>query len=172
MASYSLIDTKKIILKYEIYSKYKRIYIYLNNWNEFTNLYKIIPDNYKYFYEVINDYCNFFLNLDADFSEIEFYIWKKYILIIKKELKQFFKKTFNKDINILEYNSLIIPSERKYSCHLIVTDYIFKSEECINICQIFINELKDKDLNITNIINKYNVYGKNKCLRIENSKKI
>lgn len=164
IASYKLRDTKYITLKYEINNKYKRIF---KDWNYFIKFYKTIPDKYKYFYEVIGDYCKFFLKINAKIEEIEFYIWKKNILIIKEELKIFFKKKINKEIDILEYNTL--PNDLKYSCHLIITDYIFKSEECKKICDIFLNEIKNKSL--INIINN-KCYGKNKCLRIEDSIKI
>lgn len=165
----------KIRLEYDYNKKTnenKNIFIYINDFNGLINLYDIFPDEHKHFYEVIEDYCKFFLDLDVKMDEIEISKWFTNILLIKNELKLFFKKYFDSNINILEFRSSPSLNEPKYSCHLVMADYCFKSDDCKIICSMFLNELKDKGLyDITKLIDD-KVYGKNRMLRIEGSTKI
>lgn len=168
IGKYKLEDSKKIIIKYEIYNKYKKIFLYLNVWDNLINLYKIIPNEHKHFYEVIGDYCKFFMVLINDIN-INYFEWNNNIEIIKNKLKSFFKEVFKKNIEILEYRYL--SKEKDDQCHLIVINYCFRSEECKNICKLFLEELKYIASNLIKYIDN-NVYGKNKMIMIEGSTKI
>lgn len=169
IASYILKNDRSIVLKYEIYNKYKRIYIYLNNWEQLINLYKIIPNENKHFYEVIGDYCKFFLILNMKKNNNN-YKWIDNIKIIKNELKIFFKRIFGKNIDILEYRYINKEKKEGYICHLIIQKYCFNSDQCKYICDLFLKELNIYS-DLIDIIDK-NVYGKNKTLMIVGSKKI
>lgn len=168
IGKYKLEDSKKIIIKFEIYNKYKKIFLYLNVWDNLINLYKIIPNEHKHFYEVIGDYCKFFIVLIKDIN-INYFEWNNNIEIIKNKLKSFFKEVFKKNIEILEYRYL--SKEKDDQCHLIIINYCFKSEECKKICELFLEELKYIALNLIKYIDN-NVYGKYKMLMIEGSTKI
>lgn len=170
IGKFKLEDNNCIKFRYEyIYKdKNKNIFIYLNNWNELIKLYEIIPDDKKHFYEVIDNKCKFFLDLDVKCQEITQNEWQKSISLIKKELINFFKKTFNKDIKIIEYQSLPSINEPKYSCHLIVPNYCFYADDCKNVCNMFLNTINIKYKNI--IDDK--VYGHRRMLRLEGSTKV
>lgn len=169
--SFELEKNNLIKFRYE-YKKndnVKNIFIYTENFNKFIKIYEKIPDNHKHFYEIIEEECKFFLDLDA---KIDPYTWNKNISVIKNELNLFFNETFNKEIKILEYRSFPLPSEPKYSCHLIIQDYKFKAEDCKIVCNMFLNYLKNKSLNLILDIIDDKVYGKNRMLRIEGSTKV
>lgn len=153
-ASYNLEQNKYIKVRFEYdYNKEtktnKNIFIYLNTFYEIINLYKLIPDEFKHFYEIIEDECKFFIDLDAKFEEMNPFEWGKTILLIKNELILFFKKIFDKEIKILEYRTLPTEKETKYSCHLIIPGYRLQSEDCKIVCNMFLNELKNKKLHNT-----------------------
>lgn len=162
----------KFRYEYKKNDNVKNIFIYTENFNKFIKIYKTIPDDHKHFYEIIDEECKFFLDLDAKIEEIDPGTWAKNISKIKEELILFFNEIFNKEIKILEYKSFPLPDEPKYSCHLIIQDYKFKSENCKIVCNMFLNYLKNKSLNsLSNIIDD-KVYGKNRMLRIEGSTKV
>lgn len=146
----------------------KNVFIYLKDWNQFINLYKVIPETNRHLYEIIDEKCKFFLDLDAKCSDIEHEEWNNNIKFIKQELIIFFQRIFNKSIQILEYQSFPTNKESKYSCHLIVPYYCFYAEDCKNIIKLFINKINIKYKKI--IDDK--VYGKRRMLRIEGSSKI
>lgn len=174
-ASYKIEKNNKIKIRYEYdYNKQtnenKNVFIYLNKINDIIKLYNMFPNN-RHFYEIIEDKCKFFLDLDVKIDVIEPYEWREKILLIKYELQLFFKKFFDKEIYILEYKSLPSVGEPKYSCHLVILDYCFDSDDCKIICNIFLNELRNKKLDVVDIIDS-KVYGKKRMLRIEGSTKI
>lgn len=178
-ASRTIEENNFIKIRYE-YLYYKKdvdqkiignVFIYLNDFNDLIKLYKLLPDEFKHFYEVIENKCKFFLDLDVKTQNMKTMEWNDNILIIKNELKLFFNKIFKKEINILEFRSMSSLNEPKYSCHLVIPDYCFDSEDCKIVCNMFLNELKDKKLNVGNIIDD-KVYGYKRMLRIEGSTKI
>lgn len=170
IGNYKLENNKSIKFRYEyLYNNIeKNIFIYLQNWNQLINLYKIIPEKDRHFYEIIDEKCKFFLDLDAKYEDIDKKEWEDDIKFIKQELKCFFDKVFKKNVCILEYQSFPTEYEKKYSCHLIIPDYCFYADDCKNIINMFINTINIKYKNI--IDDK--VYGKRRMLRIEGSTKI
>lgn len=170
-ASYKLKDYKYLRFKIEyLYENKKRwVFIYIDKIGQFINLYNFTNKDDCKFYEIINDKCKFFLKFYSKYY-INYKIWNENIEIIKNELKIFFKKNINKNIEILDYNTYK-KDENKYLCYLMILGYCFKSEECENICNLFLNELNNKKINIVNII-KNKIYGKNKMLIIENDIKL
>lgn len=170
IGNFKLQDNNLIKFRYEyiLNNNDKNIFIYLNNWTQLLNLYNLIPESKRHFYEIINNKCKFFLDLDAKCQDFEIEEWNKHILHIKKELKNVFRDLFNKDINIIEYQSYPSEIERKYSCHLVVPDYSFYADDCKNLCNILLNTLDNK---YTKIIDD-KVYGIRRMLRLEGSTKI
>jgi hypothetical protein len=171
IGSFKLKSNNLIKFRYEFTNRKNKdtnIFIYLKNWNELINLYKLIPKNNRHFYEIIDEKCKFFLDLDAKCQDIDLNEWKKNVKIIKQETKQLFKKVFNKDIEIIEYQSFPTEYEKKYSCHLIIPKFCFYAEDCKNICNMLLNVLNNTYVNI--IDDK--VYGNRRMLRIEGSTKI
>lgn len=167
IGNYRLENNNSIKFRYEYLhnNKDKNIFIYLKNWNQLINLYKIIPEKNRHFYEIIDEKCKFFLDLDAKCCNIDDKEWNDNINFIKQELIKFFNKVFNKNVRILEYQSFPTQKERKYSCHLIIPNYCFYADDCKNIINMFINTINIKHKNI--IDDK--VYGKRRMLRIEGS---
>ena len=98
IGNYKLHDNNFIKFRYEYINnnKNQNIFIYLKNWNQLINLYKSIPENERHFYEIINNRCKFFLDLDAKCKDVSYDEWCESIIIIKKELKMLFIKNFNK----------------------------------------------------------------------------
>lgn len=86
----------KFRYEYEIENKTNNIFIYFKSWNQFINIYNMIPDNKKHFYEIIDNKCKFFLDLDSKCEEIEFKEWNKCIQFIKNIIIHTFKEMFNK----------------------------------------------------------------------------
>lgn len=172
-ASYTLKNDNRIAIRCE-YKKNdndKNVFIYLENFNEFIIILKSIKEHDRHFYEVIGDKCKFFLDLDAKCKDMLYEDWNNKVNLIKKEMEIFFKDKFDKDIKILEFQSFPLLLEPKFSCHLIVSDYCFNSEDCKIICNMFLNYLINKKLGLEDIIDS-GVYGKNRMLRIEGSTKI
>lgn len=159
-------------LRYEFYGKNKQNtcnkYMYLRSWDKFHKLYKIIDPKDKHFYEMINDKCKFFLDIDG--KEIKTNDWKIYLRSVEKILINFFKKELNIDINPIKCESSEDKYETKKSCHIIVPKYCFLVEDCKYLCNKFVNNYI-KDEKLKNIID-LTVYGKNRCLRIPYSTKI
>lgn len=147
-------------------------FIYLDNYEKIIDIYKLIDkefNGYKHFYEVIEDKCKFFLDLDVKCKNMSHDEWCKNIILIKEELILFFKNKFIKDIRIIEYQSFPSIKEPKFSCHLVVPDFHFHSNDCKNVCDMFLNQIKN--INLYNMIDD-KVYGKKRMLRIEGSTKI
>lgn len=170
IGNYKLENNKSIKFRYEyLYNNIeKNIFIYLQNWNQLINLYKIIPEKDRHFYEIIDEKCKFFLDLDAKYEDIDKKEWEDDIKFIKQELKCFFDKVFKKNVCILEYQSFPTEYEKKYSCHLIIPDYCFYADDCKNVCNMFLNTINIKYKNI--IDDK--VYGHRRMLRLEGSTKV
>lgn len=171
IGNFKLQDNNLIKFRYEYKLKNKdnNIFIYLKSWNQLINLYKIIPNNKRHFYEIIDNKCKFFLDLDSKCSEINLEKWNESIIFIKQILIHTFKELFNKDIIIIEYQSFPTNNEPKYSCHLIVPHFCFYAEDCKNICNIILSKI---DNEIYKKIIDDKVYGKRRMLRIEGSTKI
>lgn len=170
VGSFKLHDNSLIKFRYEYLfnNRNNNIFIYLNNWNQLINLYKIFPKSKRHFYEIIDNKCKFFLDLDAKMQDIDINEWNNSIIHIKEETKKMFKKIFNKNISIIEYQSYPSENESKYSCHLIVTNYCFYADECKLLCNMLLNVLHNINKNI--IDDK--VYGHRRMLRIEGSTKV
>lgn len=171
IGNYKLYDNNFIKFRYEYINnnnKNQNIFIYLKNWSELINLYKLIPENKRHFYEIINNKCKFFLDIDAKCQDISYNEWNEYIIIIKRELKKFFQKVFDKNINIIEYQSPPSIKEPKYSCHLVIPYFCFHAEDCKNICNMLLNTINIKHKSI--IDDK--VYGNRRMLRMEGSTKL
>lgn len=170
IGKYNLQNNNLIKFRYEYKYKNidKNIFIYLKEWSQIITLYELIPDNEKHFYEVIDEKCKFFLDLDAKYGDINVDKWNEIIIIIKEELKIFFRNLFNRDIDVIEYQSMPTLNENKFSCHLVVSKYCFYAEDCKNVCNTFLNTLSNEYKNI--IDNK--VYGRRRMLRMEGSMKI
>lgn len=158
-------------MRYESYGKNKVIcnkYMYIRSWDNFFKIYSLINQNDKHFYEMIDEKCKFFLDIDG--KDIQTGDWNSYIDIIEKLLIKFFKKELNVEITIIKCESKETENERKKSCHIIVSDYCFLVEDCKCLCEKFIHDyIKNK--NIKDIID-ISVYGRNRCLRIPYSTKI
>lgn len=161
-------NSKKFRYEYSFNNIDKNMFIYLKSWNQLINLYKIIPENNRHFYEIIDEKCKFFIDLDARCEDMELEKWDRSIKVIKQELKIFFKTFFDKSIEILEYQSFPNEKEKKYSCHLIVSNYCFYANDCKNIINLFINTIS---IEYKSIIDD-KVYGKRRMLRIEGSTKL
>jgi hypothetical protein len=171
IGDFKLHDNNLIKFRYEyLYNnKNNNIFIYLKDWNQLVNLYKIIPEKNRHFYEIIDHKCKFFLDLDSNCEELELEEWTNFIVFIKKILKQTFNELFDKDIEIIEYQSFPTIEEQKYSCHLIIPSYCFYAEDCKNICNMILNKI---DNNKYKKIIDDKVYGRRRMLRIEGSTKI
>lgn len=170
IGNYKLHDNNFIKFRYEYINnnKNQNIFIYLKNWNQLINLYKSIPENERHFYEIINNRCKFFLDLDAKCKDVSYDEWCESIIIIKKELKMLFIKNFNKNIDIIVYQSFPSIKEPKYSCHLVIPCFCFHAEDCKNICNMILNTINIKYKSI--IDDK--VYGNRRMLRMEGSTKL
>lgn len=170
IATFALNDCDYLKIRYEyIYNnKIKNVFIYFEKFIQFIRLYNLIPENKRHLYEIINDKCKFFLDLDEKYNNITYDEWKENIIYIKKELKNHFQKKFNKNITIIEYESYPTTNEKKYSCHIIISNLSFYARDCKFICDDFLNSLEKR---YTNIIDN-SVYGKRRMLRIEGCTKI
>lgn len=170
LGNYKLQNNNLIKFRYEYINnnKNQNIFIYLKNWNQLINLYKLVPENKRHFYEIIDNKCKFFLDLDAKCKDISDSEWYETIIIIKEDISNIFKKMFNKNVNIIEYQSLPSLKEPKFSCHLIIPDFHFYADDCKNICNMLLNTTTIKYKNI--IDDK--VYGNRRMLRMEGSTKI
>lgn len=170
IGDYNLKNNNLIKFRYEyiLNNNNKNIFIYLNNWNQLINLYRLIPDDKKHFYEIIDDKCKFFLDMDAKCDEIKYEDWELSIIIIKQKLIDFFNNYFNKNIKILEYQSYPTKTETKRSCHLIIPNYCFYADDCKNLFRLFIDSV---DLKYRSLIDD-KVYGNRRMLRIEGSTKL
>lgn len=165
IGKYKLEDSKKIIIKFEIYNKYKKIFLYLNVWDNLINLYKIIPNEHKHFYEVIGDYCKFFIVLIKDIN-INYFEWNNNIEIIKNKLKSFFKEVFKKNIEILEYRYL--SKEKDDQCHLIIINYCFNIKEMEeDLCKHHVDEQKSINEVYYNLDEDINIYKIKDILNVE-----
>ena len=89
IGNFKLQDNNLIKFRYEyiLNNNDKNIFIYLNNWTQLLNLYNLIPESKRHFYEIINNKCKFFLDLDAKCQDFEIEEWNKHILHIKKKIK-------------------------------------------------------------------------------------
>lgn len=122
------------------------------DYNKETKTNKNIFIYLNTFYEIINLY-----KLIPD----EF---KHFYEIIEDECKFF----IDLDAKFEEMN----PFEWGKTILLIIPGYRLQSEDCKIVCNMFLNELKNKKLHNTLKIIDDKVYGKNRMLRIEGSTKI
>lgn len=159
-------------MRYEFYGENKQIiynkYMYIKSWDNFYKIYKLINQKDKHFYEMIDEKCKFFLDIDGKY--IQSNNWYFYIDIIEKLLIKFFKNELNIEIKIIKCESEENENEIKKSCHIIVPEYCFLVEDCKYLCEKFIYD-NIKDEGIKNIIDT-SVYGRNRSLRIPYSTKI
>src|ERR1700694_4774386 len=110
----------KIRCEYIYDKKVKSIFMYFYDWDEFLKIYKLIPENQKHFYEIIENESKFFLDLDSTDEKITEKEWIENIKVIKKVLKNIFTELFSQEIVIAQYESILIVDEPKYSCHIVV----------------------------------------------------
>lgn len=178
-ASYKLENNNCIKFRYEFnnYNKEQKkyycqnVFMYFNNYKEFLTLYKKIPDENKHFYEIMENNCKFFLDLDVKLNEMSWVDWTNNTELIKNELILFFKNKFNMNINIIKYNCKPTIDEPKYSCHIVVPQYYFRVNDCKIICNMFLELLEENNPKLIKMIDNM-VYGYNRMLRIEKSTKI
>jgi hypothetical protein len=159
-----------IKLRYEFLckNKTKNVFLYFDDWLQFKKIYDVIPNEYKHFYEIMEDKCKFFIDFDAKKENLDNIKWYKFIDEVKNILEKLFYDLFLEEIKIVEYESLGNDDEPKYSYHIIVENLNFSILECKLLCELL---LKNLDPELHFIIDP-NVYGKWRSLRIENSTKI
>lgn len=160
----------KIKTRYEILHKNKiqNIFLYFNNWEQFINIYNYIPNDYKHFYEIMEDECKFFVDFDAKKDEINDKEWYIFIDKTKNILKELIYELFSEEIEIAEYESFGNKEENKYSYHIVIENLKFTVLECKLLCELLLKNINSK----YKFIIDPNVYGKWRSLRLENSTKI
>lgn len=161
-------ETVKIRYEYKYRNKINNLFLYFSKWSEFMNIYEKIPIEERHFYEIINNECKFFLDLDSKIDNMKKEEWNIYVNNIKKCLKSVIYEITGNKINIIEFESLIFPTEDKYSSHLIINEFRFNIEQCKRICNIIIDKLDTKTSKI--IDNK--IYNNWRSLRLQESTKI
>lgn len=171
IATYKLDKSRKEIIKiryeYMINNKISNIFIYFNKWEDFIKLYKNTSSENRHFYEIIDNECKFFLDLDGKYDELG-NSWNKYIDDIKNCLIYELSKLSGNKINIIEFESLFCNEEKKLSSHIIVNDFRFNTEQCKIICENIINKLDKK---VSKIIDN-KVYNKWRSLKMQGSTKV
>lgn len=158
----------KIRYEYKNNNKVYNIFLYFFKWNDFINLYKAIPKENRHFYEIINNECKFFLDLDAKSDEIKKEKWDLYVEEIKNKLISIIYKLTKKHIEIIEFESLCNSNEKKYSSHLIVKNFKLTITQCDNLCKTIIKEI---DIEKSRIIDN-SIYNNWRSLRIQGCTKI
>ena len=86
----------KIRYEYKNYNKISNIFLYFFKWKDFINLYNKIPKENRHFYEIIDNNCKFFLDLDGKTDEIEKDKWDTWVSDIKREMTSIIYKLTNK----------------------------------------------------------------------------
>lgn len=158
----------KIRYEYKNYNKISNIFLYFFKWKDFINLYNKIPKENRHFYEIIDNNCKFFLDLDAKYEEIEKEKWNIWVEEIKYEMITIIYKLTQKNIEIIEFESLGNLNENKYSSHLIVKDFNLTMHQCDNLCKFIIKEM---NIEKTKIIDN-TIYNNWRSLRIQGCTKI
>lgn len=160
----------KVKTRYEFLyrNKVKNIFLYFNNWEQFKKIYDNISNEYKHFYEIMEDECKFFIDFDAKKDEIDNKEWYIFIDETKNILNKLIYELFSEKIKIAEYESLGNKDEQKYSYHIVIENLRFTILECKLLCELLLKNIKS---NYKFIIDP-NVYGKWRSLRLENSTKI
>jgi hypothetical protein len=158
----------KIRYEYKSNNKINNIFLYFFKWNDFICLYDKIPKDKRHFYEIINEKCKFFLDLDGKMDQLEKNKWDIYVDDIKNKIVTIIYDLTEIKCNIIEYESLPFINENKYSSHLIINEFNLKIEQCKEICEIIMNKL---DVEISKIIDN-NIYNKWRSLRMEGCTKM
>lgn len=116
IATYKLDKSRKEIIKiryeYMINNKISNIFIYFNKWEDFIKLYKNTSSENRHFYEIFDNECKFFLDLDGKYDELG-NSWNKYIDDIKNCLIYELSKLSGNKNNIIEFESLFCNEEKK-----------------------------------------------------------
>lgn len=158
----------KIRYEYKINDKICNIFLYFSKWISFINLYNKIPTENRHFYEIIDNNCKFFLDLDAKSCDLEIEKWNIWVNEIKNKMTSIIYKLTNKNIKIIEFESLNNKDEEKYSSHLIVKDFNLTIKQCDSLCKLIMNEMSmEKNKIIDNTI-----YNNWRSLRIQGCTKI
>lgn len=160
----------KIKTRYELFheNKIKNVFLYFDNWEQFTNIYNSIPNEYKHFYEIMEDDCKFFVDFDAKYSEVNDKEWYTFIDETKNTLNKLIYELFSEEIKTAEYESFGNEEEKKYSYHVVIENLRFTILECKLLCELLIKNINSH----YKFIIDPNVYGKWRSLRLENSTKI
>lgn len=160
----------KIKTRYELLhrNKIKNVFLYFDNWEQFINVYNCISNDYKHFYEIIEDECKFFVDFDAKKDEINDKEWYIFIDETKNILKELIYELFSEEIKIAEYESFGNKEENKYSYHIVIENLKFTVLECKLLCELLLKNISS----YYKFIIDPNVYGKWRSLRLEKSTKI
>lgn len=160
----------KVKTRYEFFheNKPKNIFLYFDNWEQFINIYNSIPNEYKHFYEIMEDECKFFVDFDAKKDEISDKEWYTFIDETKNILNKLIYELFSKEIKIAEYESFGNKEEKKYSYHIVIENLKFTVLECKLLCELLLKNINS----YYKFIIDPNVYGKWRSLRLENSTKL
>lgn len=173
-ATFVLEKNRKEPIKIRYEYKYKNnnevlnLFLYFSNWATFINFYSKIPDNNKHFYEIVQDECKFFMDLDAKTNEISILKWYDSINEIKNKVKSVIYEITNKNAELIEFESLPTINENKYSCHIIVSNIRLPINQCKVLCKIITDKVEIEKGKIIDI----SVYNNWRSLRIEGSSKI
>lgn len=158
----------KIRYEYEKNKKIVNLFLYFEDWNNFIDFYSKFPEEYKHFYEIIEDECKFFIDLDGKVEEISNDKWYKNIYEIKKITEKIIYEITGKKPIILEFESLYNSNENKYSCHLIVSNIRLPIKQNKILCEIILDNLNIDNKKIIDIC----IYNNWRSLRLEGSSKV
>lgn len=157
MSSLNYNGVYKNLLKIKIEYKDFKKYIYINKWNDFFEVYKKIKEEKKDmdFYEIIDDKCKFFINING--YNMYIYDLEEYIQIIKDKLIEFFKMKLNLKINIIVYKDYFEKTYLRKLYRIVVQDYFFKIKDFKYLYEDFIITFKNFFKN--DVINDILLYG-------------
>lgn len=173
-ATFILDKNRKEPIKIRYEYKYKNnnevlnLFLYFFDWNTFIKFYSKIPDDHKHFYEIVQNECKFFLDLDAKTNEINMLEWYETINEINNKVKTIIYEITHKKPELIEFESLPTMNENKYSCHIIVSNIRLPINQCKFLCEIILDKINIEKRKIIDI-SVYNIW---RSLRLEGSSKI
>lgn len=135
-------DKSKYKVKIKIEDKYINKYFFINNWDEFLDLYKKFKSIKKdiMIYEVLGNNCKFYIDLQINKLELKDKIIINYI---DNKLRIFFKTNFKIDIKIILFKK---KKDKNTICRLIIQEYLFSVEDCSYIYDSFLNNINLKSI--------------------------
>lgn len=173
-ATFILDKNRKEPIKIRYEYKYKNnnevlnLFLYFFDWNTFIKFYSKIPDDRKHFYEIVQNECKFFMDLDAKTDKINMVEWYESINEIRSKIKSVIYEITNENPELIEFESLPAVNENKYSCHIIVTNIRLLINQCKLLCEIITDKIDIEKRKIIDI----SVYNNWRSLRLEGSSKI